>query len=173
MTSPEPTHLDPDLAGTWTLDPARTSVDIRTKAMWVLPVKGTARAVRGSGTVDADGTVTGNLVLDATSVDTGNKRRDAHLQSSDFLEAATYPTITFAVHGARPSGEGKVALDGSLTMRGQTRPVSLLATVARAGDALTLWTEAGVDRSDWGMRWAKLGTAVQNAVTIRAHFDRA
>lgn len=173
MTSSEQTHLDPELAGAWTLDPARTSVTIHTKAMWLLPVKGTARALEGGGTVAADGSVTGTLVIDAASIDTHNKKRDAHLRTADFFEVANHPTITFTATGARPSSSGKVALDGTLTMHGQTRPLTLLAEVAVTGDSVTVTADADIDRNDWGVSWAKMGAGLKNQVAISAHFDRA
>src|SRR5262249_23655731 len=65
-----------DLTGTWALDPRRTTVEFQTKHTWALNVSGTLRATEGSGIVD-DGQVTGRLVVDAGSIDTKNKVRDA------------------------------------------------------------------------------------------------
>jgi len=62
---------DSALAGTWTLDPARSSVELRSKSMWGLaPVKGSFREVAGTGTVSPDGQVSGTVTVAAASVDT-------------------------------------------------------------------------------------------------------
>jgi polyisoprenoid-binding protein YceI len=77
--------------GTWALDPERTSVTFRTKAMWVLPVKGTAKALAGDAEVTPGGAVTGTLVIDTASFDTENTKRDDHLRSEHFLESPSTP----------------------------------------------------------------------------------
>ncbi len=85
MTSPNQTATDLSaFAGTWTLDPAHTSVVFFTKAMWVFNVRGTFKALEGTGSVGTDGSVSGSILVDA-SVDTKQKRRDKHLRTADFL----------------------------------------------------------------------------------------
>jgi polyisoprenoid-binding protein YceI len=59
-----------------------------------------------------------------TSVDTASATRDEHLRSADFLEVATYPTMSYRSAGVRPDGDGFV-MDGELTLKGITRPVPL------------------------------------------------
>src|SRR6202034_3409129 len=64
-------------AGAWVLDPSATTIELQTKAMWGLAkVKGSFTAVDGAGTVTADGGVSGTLVIDASSVNTSNSKRD-------------------------------------------------------------------------------------------------
>ncbi len=58
-------------SGTWVLDPEKTTVTFRTKAMWVLPVKGTAKALSGDAQISPDGAVKGTLIIDAA----GGRRR--------------------------------------------------------------------------------------------------
>jgi polyisoprenoid-binding protein YceI len=84
-----------DFVGKWMLDPDRTSIVFHTKAMWVFPAKGTARAIEGVGTMGTDGGLSGSLVVDAASIDTKNRKRDAHLRTADFFEVETFPTINF------------------------------------------------------------------------------
>ncbi|HEY3843242.1 MAG TPA: YceI family protein [Acidimicrobiales bacterium] len=173
MTSPDQTVTDlPALAGTWTLDAARTSVVFLTKAMWVLNVRGTFKALEGSGTVGADGSVSGTLVIDAASVDTKQKKRDTHLRTADFFEVDAHPTITFAVTSSYPKGAGKVELAGDLTIRGTTRPVTVLADVDVTGSSATVSAELDVDRSAWGLTWGKLGAALTNHLEITARFTK-
>jgi len=173
MTSPNEAAADlSPLTGSWSLDPTHTSIVFHTKALWVLDVRGAFKAIEGSGTVGADGSVSGSMVIDATSVDTKKKKRDDHLRTADFFEVNAHPTITFSLADAHPKGAGTVELSGSLTIRGATRPVTLLAHVNSADDAATVSTEFDIDRSEWGLTWAKMGAALKNHVVINARFTK-
>lgn len=58
----------------------------------------------GEGTVNADGTVSGHLVIDATSLTTKNRKRDEHLRSADFFDVEHHPTVTISLPtGSVPS----------------------------------------------------------------------
>ncbi|WP_405913796.1 YceI family protein [Streptomyces sp. NBC_00963] len=171
----DPTPLDPaGLAGAWSLDPARTSITIRTKAMWLLPVKGTAKAVEGGGTVGPDGSVSGTLVVDAASIDTGTAKRDQHLRDADFFEVAKYPTITYEATTGTVSASGRVELTGTLTLHGRTQQLALVGRVTAADDdGATVVVEAEVDRSQWGMTFSKMGAGLRNHLVISARFTKA
>jgi polyisoprenoid-binding protein YceI len=176
MTEPDPNPTLPEpLAGTagkWLLDPAGSTIELRTKAMWGLAkVRGRINALEGSGVVGEDGTVSGTIVFDAMSIDTKNKKRDTHLRSSDFFEAEKYPTFTYAATGASPTGDGKLKVTGSLTIRDQSLPLDLLVTATRpAPGRATLTAEAEIDRRQWGMTWDKMGAGVINQVVVVAQF---
>lgn len=175
MSTNSPTIDDlSQLSGTWTLDPEKTTIDFRTKAMWILPVKGTAQAVSGEAQITVDGDTKGSLIIDAGSFDTKNKKRDDHLRSADFFEVIKYPTISFVTNCVRPIGSGRLEIKGELTARGRTQPLTLNAEISDTGDnSATVATEFEIDRSLFGMSWAKMGAGLKNQVTIRAHFDRA
>jgi polyisoprenoid-binding protein YceI len=159
--------------GTWTLDPARTTIEFHTKAVWVLPVTGTARALEGSGTVAPDGTLTGSLVVDAASIDTKNTKRDAHLRTADFFDVANHPALTFAVTSGRVTAPGEVELRGDLIIHGQSRPFTVPGRLASTGTDATVTTEVHIDRSEFGLHWTKLGAGLHNRVVVSAHFDKA
>jgi polyisoprenoid-binding protein YceI len=175
MTSP--TRNPPELAsfvGTWTLDPDRTSIAFRTKALWMFPVKGTAKATEGSGTVNGDGSLSGTLVVDAASISTGLKKRDAHLQTNDFFDVATFPTLTFEATGGRPTGAGTFELTGTLTVHGESRPVTLSVDVGTTGtDVVTLATEVEIDRSEWGLTLTPFGAGLKNRVVVSATYRKS
>ena len=175
MTS-EPAQSDEvaDFSGTWKIDPAGTTIEFHTKAMWVFPVKGRFRPVSGEGTVNPDGTVTGSLTIDAASIDTNNRRRDDHLRSADFFEAEAHPSFTFEVSGVALSGPGRATLDGSLTIKGATQPLQVPVAFNRTGDAVDVEAEvADLDRRSWGLTWAKMGAGVHNRLVVHARFVRA
>ena len=174
MSDPTPTTAAPGgLTGSWVLDPAKTTVVFHTKAMWVLNVLGTARAISGDATVGTDNAVTGTLVIDAASIDTKVKKRDAHLRTADFFEIDKYPTIVFDATSATPTADGQWEISGTLTVHGQTNPLSLKADVIAAGSALTVTAVADVDRTRWGLNWRKMGAGVQNHVEITAVYRKA
>lgn len=160
--------------GSWVLDPARTSIEFHTKTMWILNVKGTFKAAEGSATVTDTGAVTGTLVVDAASIDTKNKRRDQHLRSADFFETDSHPTLTFTATGAQPSADGHFAVQGELTIHGQTRPLELQASAVPESDGSVLVsTEVPIKRSEWGLTWAKMGTGLDNRVVVKARYTRS
>jgi polyisoprenoid-binding protein YceI len=160
-------------AGSWVIDPHRTTVEFRTKAMWVLPVKGRANVIAGGGTVGPDGSLTGTLIVDAASIDTKNKKRDDHLRTADFFEVSKYPTITFEATRGRLEGSGKIELEGTLTVHGQSKPLSLSAEVSMSGDSASVTTEVDIDRSSWGISLTPFGAGLKNRVAINAYFDRS
>src|SRR6516225_6440170 len=74
--------------GQWELDPAASTVEFRVKHFWgAITVHGRFHKLSGSGTVDEDGTIAGQLRIDTNSLSTNNKQRDKHLLSSDFFDA--------------------------------------------------------------------------------------
>lgn len=162
-----------NLTGTWRLDPGRTTIGFRTKALWVLNVTGTLRAAEGSAAADPSGQVTGRLVIDASSVDTKNATRDRHLRGADFLDAGRHPVMIFDVTGARLGAPEPGTVTGALTICGVTRPAEFQATLRADGDAAVIVdARADIDRSQWGVSWARMGAGLQNQVTVKATFVR-
>ena len=68
-----------------------------------------------------------DVVIDVKSVDTGSILNE-HIQGEDFFDTAKYPTATFKSTGVRFEGDKPVAVDGNLTLKGVTRPVTLKLT---------------------------------------------
>src|SRR5579859_2142153 len=128
MTTPAAARSDQlatgPLAGEWTLDPARSTVTLRTKSIWgLVPVKGVFHEIEGGGMVSPAGEVTGRIALKTGALDTNNTKRDTHLRSDDFFLSEKYPQITFTLDKIVPAGDG-VTVSGSLTVRDQSRPIS-------------------------------------------------
>lgn len=160
-----------DYTGTWNLNAAATSIEFQTKAMWIVKVKGTLKALDGTGTVGADGTVQGKLVIDAASIDTRIKRRDTHLRTADFLHTDQHPTIDFEATSGRLLDSGQAELSGLLTVRGQTRPVIVVGNLDGDETSLTLTAEINdLDRREWGVTQAAIGPCAHNRIIVRARF---
>jgi polyisoprenoid-binding protein YceI len=160
----------PSLVGTWSLNRERTSVSFRTRAAWIIRAKGTLQATEGRVDVDADGRVTGEIVMDPASIDTKIKKRDDHLRSADFFDVANHPTITFTVTEVRAALSGDLEVVGNVAVQGRSTSVTLLAEVGSMGESATLSTEVAVTKSILGMKRAAM---TRSWVTVNAHFDRA
>ena len=73
------------------------------------------------------------VTIEAASVFTNDEARDGHLRSPDFLSAEAHPDITFVMTGATPESETTGTITGDLTIRGETRPVTLDVTLNKIG----------------------------------------
>jgi len=108
-----------------------------------------------------------DVTIDAGRFSTGQRQRDAHLSSADFLDVANHPTIEFHSEKVLVDGATSFRALGDLTIRGVTRPATL--NVTYLGEWLTPWWEDGVDlgprlragfeartkinRHDFGVSW--------------------
>ena len=126
---------------------------------------------RVSGTfTDWKGTVSGDpaawtggsteIVIQTTSIDTRLEKRDNHLRSVDFFDAATYPQITFKSTSVVVTGEA-VTLKGDLTIRGVTKPVVLTGEyLGTAGEGVRqrvgFHVTGKINRVDFGVAWNKV-----------------
>jgi polyisoprenoid-binding protein YceI len=165
-------------AANWELDPGHTSVQFSVRHLMVSNVRGEFGKVSGTVKVD-DADVSKSTItatIDVASITTRNEKRDEHLRSPDFFDAAKYPTITFKSTKAEKTATGW-KLTGDLTMHGVTKPVTLDVEGptpeikdpwgnARAGAQAT----AKIDRQDFGISWNKAldagGVTVGNEVSI-------
>lgn len=91
----------------------------------------THRFDKTSGTVTLDrkaktGSV--DVVIDATSVNTGHALFNEHIQAADFFDTRAYPIITFKSTGMEFKGDQPASVTGNLTIKGVTRPVTLTIT---------------------------------------------
>jgi polyisoprenoid-binding protein YceI len=168
---------DGKLAGAWTLDGTRSSVGLSSKSVWnLIKVNGRFTQVTGAADISAAGEATGTITVAAASVDTGNKKRDDHLRSADFFDAAKYPDISASVTSVTLAGDGESAtFSGTLTVRDQTRPVTISGKVSAPGaDEIALDAELPVNRGDYGMSFNQLNMmSLHNVITIHAVFARA
>ena len=176
LTSPAVEELlrEGTLAGSWTLDPARSEVRLKTRHTWgLLPLTAVFSQVTGSGTVTAAGEASGVITVGAASLDTRNKRRDEHLRSAAFFDVANHPDLTYTVDSVRPAADG-ARVEGRLTVRDQTRPAPFDAAVTTDGNEVTLDGELQVNRGDFGLTWNFTGIAsMHNTIVIHAVFPRA
>ena len=111
-------------AGTWTIDPTHSEVGFSIRHIMISKVKGTfekfdATFVTGENPLDSSVTASAQVV----SINTNQADRDGHLRTGDFFDAETYPTIGFVSTGVRQV-KGDFLIDGNLTIKGVTKPVT-------------------------------------------------
>ncbi len=141
------------------LDPGASSVTFSHKTIWgLVTVRGVFTEVTGTAEIAADGSAHGQLEIAAASVDTKHTKRDEHLRSADFFDAAAHPKITVDVAQAATTDGSSVQASGTLTVAGRSRPLTLTPTITEASDeAVTLTADAEIDRADFGITWNQLG----------------
>jgi polyisoprenoid-binding protein YceI len=91
-----------------------------------------------------------DVAVDLASVKTGDGDRDGALPGSDFFDVAKYPQAHFVTTGFHQQG-AQVIADGNLTLRGVTKPVSLVVTFKPQGSGATLDVTGTVKRLDFGV----------------------
>jgi polyisoprenoid-binding protein YceI len=138
-----------------TLDPAGSRVEF-TLGATLHTVRGTFKLKSGTIRFDpATGAAEGEVIVDAASGVTGNGSRDGKMHR-EVLESERYPDIVFApsrVSGhLKPEGESKLQVEGTLTLHGSPKPVTLDAVVQITGDRMTALTRLVVPYVQWGLK---------------------
>ncbi|MFJ9543141.1 YceI family protein [Streptomyces sp. NPDC101225] len=119
------TELPPP--GTWTIDPAHSSVGAVARHLGISSVHGRFTDFAGRIEIAPDEVEKSRVeaVVRATTIDTGNGMRDGHLRSPDFLDTERYPEITYRSTGLTAAGADRWTVHGELTLHGVVRPVDL------------------------------------------------
>jgi polyisoprenoid-binding protein YceI len=157
----------------WQLDPSGSSVTFRHKTMWgMATVRGAFSGLSGTGEIHPDGSASGRLVIDGTSLDTKQGQRDKHLRSTDFFNTDAHPQIVAEIGPVTRQGQASASVAGTLTVAGVTRPIRLAAAITEeTAEALTLTAETELDRADFGMSWNRIGMLTGKAtVSVVARF---
>jgi polyisoprenoid-binding protein YceI len=163
-------------AGTWQLDPVHSSVGFSVKHMLVANFRG------GFGTFDVtlDETALRGTV-DVVSVDVSEPNLNDHLLAPDFFDAERHPQLSFRSTAIRAEGE-TLDIDGELTIKGVTKPVTITGTSHGpathpfdGSERLGLELETVIDRTAFGLDWnapmPSGGFAVGNDVKLKAELE--
>ncbi len=164
----------------WQIDSSHSSVTAAVKHMMLSTVRGAFSGASGVIEFDPAKPETGaiELRIPAASVNTGDAKRDGHLRSADFLDAETYPEIVFKSTKVTPAGKAEFVVDGTLTIRGTTKPVSVnvellgIAADARTGQRAGFEATFSFDRTEWGLTWnmpIPSGLLVGEKISIEAN----
>jgi polyisoprenoid-binding protein YceI len=146
---------------TWHFDTSHTEAGFAVRHLMISTVKGHFHGVTGSVTTEDDDFTTAkvDLTIDATTVNTRDIARDAHLRSADFFDVERFPALTFKSRTVKRSGKDRYTVTGELSIRGVTREVSL--DVDAHGLVKDPWgnEKAGfsatgqINRKDFGLVW--------------------
>lgn len=185
MTTTE-TTTTPELTGSWNVDPVHSELAFKVRHMGVGKAGGTLPLKEATLTFGAQGIVDGSVVVvaDAANLETKNDQRNGHVKSDDFLDVENHPTINFRSTGVREFNGETFDLDGELTVRGTTKPITLKAEFLGAiidatGTPRTGFAATGtLNRKEFGVKFSPM-FGVSNAVvsdkvelTIEAEFIR-
>ncbi|TFE54548.1 polyisoprenoid-binding protein [Streptomyces sp. ICN441] len=126
------------LIGVWQIDTAHSEVSFTVRHL-MARVRGNFSSFDGTVTVGDDPARSSvRAEIDTTSIDTRNAERDKHLRSADYFDSDEHPTALFESAAVQEQEHGRYSVEGLLTIRGETRPVTL--------DLELL----GVDSDPWG-----------------------
>jgi polyisoprenoid-binding protein YceI len=152
----------------WQIDPAHSAAHFSVRHLMISNVRGEFTKLSGSALIypadPAKSTV--EITIEAASINTREAKRDEHLRSADFFDAANHPALTFRSKRVEALGLENFKLTGDLTIRGVTKEVTFdvegpTASVKdpwgniRAGVAAS----AKINRKDFGLVWNALTEA--------------
>ena len=113
-------------APTYSVDGVHSGVIFSVRHSGVSNFHGRFNKLDGSFTFDPSDPTSGSFTAEipVASVDTGNEKRDQHLQAADFFNARQFPVVSFESRSVSATGEeGVYTLAGDLTLHGVTKPI--------------------------------------------------
>jgi polyisoprenoid-binding protein YceI len=157
--------------GSWVIDPSRAVVAFSGRTSFVAPtIRARFPVVTGSVEVGPEHSV--RVEVDVTSMTTGNRAYDEIISAFDPFDVARHPMAVYRSTAVAWTPEGAV-IDGSLTLRGVTRTVSLTATydVGRSGDRMLVRAGGSIDRNAFGIRFDVPGVGKLVPRVMRLEID--
>jgi polyisoprenoid-binding protein YceI len=158
-TTPQATQTAP-APGTYELDQSHSQVSFSARHLMVTKVRGRFPVTAGKLVIADDPQQSSvEASIDVSSVDSGDPKRDEHLRSPDFFHVERFPTVTFRSTKVEDHGDGEFTLEGDLTVKDTTRPVTLKGEYL--GSQASPWgdtrigfsAEVEVSRKEWGLEW--------------------
>ena len=161
----------------WQIDATHSAANFSVRHLMVSTVRGQLGKI--AGTVEYDGkdvrSIKADVSIDVNGITTQEPKRDAHLRSGDFFDAANHPHVQFKSTRVEPGAEGAFKLIGDLTIRGTTKEVVLdaqpLSPVVKGNRGLVTGTTATtrIKRLEYGLKYnamVEAGPVVGDEVTI-------
>ena len=148
----------------WKIDPTHSHVSFAVRVLSVSTTRGRFHALRGHLHIDEQNPANSwvEAEVEAASIDTHIKLRDAHLRSAAFFDVKQYPTISFTSTNVEHVGGQNYQVTGNLSMHGVTKPITF--DVAYRGQSTLMGARTGltakatINRNDFGVGQ---GAAVQ------------
>lgn len=150
------------MSTTWKIDQSHSDVNFKVKHLMISTVTGKFESYDGTVEQPNPDSFEGSAIsftADVKSISTGVADRDNHLRSNDFFNAEEFPTMKFEASSFEKTSDDEYVLNGNLTIRDNTKPVSLRATFN--GITSDMWggTRAGfeisgtIKRKEFGLLW--------------------
>ncbi len=146
--------------GTFAIDASHSTVQFVARHMMVSKVRGSFDDYSGTITIAEDPLQSSvEVALEAASVNTRDETRDGHLKSADFFDAENHPQITFRSTGVRQVQGSTFEVDGELTIRGVSKPLTLEVELEGLGqdpwgnERIGFSTQVELDREEFGLTW--------------------
>ncbi len=142
-------------------DTAHSHIAFTVRHMVFAKVRGEFTSWRGTIAIDDTDVSKSSLSVwvAVSSIDTHEAKRDAHLKSADFFDVDNHPEMTFKSTAIKALGQGKLEIQGDLTIRGTTRSVTLGAEELGRGkdpwgnQRVGFSARAQIERSEFGLKW--------------------
>lgn len=145
---------------TYTIDPAHSEIVFKVRHLVISTVSGNFSKFDATMTSEkedfSDAKV--NFEADVNSISTNNEQRDGHLKADDFFDVAKYPALNFKSTSIKKKSDTEFILDGDLTIRDVTKPISL--DVVYNGSAnfygqnkYGFEITGKINRKDFGLKW--------------------
>lgn len=148
-------------SGSWSVDPAHSTVEFRVKHLVIKTVTGRFRDFEGAIVAGGAPGVSGSI--DVASLETLHEELDEHLRSPDFFDVERFPEISFHAGGMQFNGaDRQFALSGELTIKDVTRPITLDGELGGAvlgadgRERIALALRGQLARSDYGLVWNRV-----------------
>ena len=164
----------------WIIDTAHSKIGFEISHLVIATVEG--KFTQFSGDIFFDASDKGNAKsslkiktsIDASTIDTGNEKRDQHLKSGDFFDVKKFPKVTFVSTRVASKDNRNLKIEGDLTMAGVTKKVTLDTTYLGAVEAydvkrIAFKATTTIKREDFGLKWndvVEAGPVVGSEVTI-------
>jgi polyisoprenoid-binding protein YceI len=147
---------------TWNIDPVHSTAQFKVKHMMISNVKGEFTSINGTLSLNEEDIAKSfvEATIDATTINTREPQRDAHLKSADFFDVEKFPTLSFKSSRVSRAGDGELSVEGDLTIHGVTRRVvfevegpSLPAKDPWGNTRIGLSATTKINRKDFGLTW--------------------
>jgi polyisoprenoid-binding protein YceI len=156
------TLTTPQTSTTWTLDAVHSVAEFKVKHMMISNVKGQFTGITGVLTLDENEIARSRVeaTIDASTINTREAQRDAHLRSADFFDVEQFPTLSFRSTQVKRTGDDELAVTGDLTIHGVTRQVTFQVEGPTAAGKdpwgntrIGLSATTKINRKDFGLTW--------------------
>jgi polyisoprenoid-binding protein YceI len=160
------------LAGRWTVDTQASHAEFVARTLGgLVKTPGRFRSLSGDLVAD-DFHAAGGLVIDAASIDTGNRMRDRHLRSREFFDVKRHPEVRYEVLSISSHHRGNTIIEGALIVADTRTPLTLDLTLKTPMvGVVELGCHIEVDRVALGIRGARAmvprAVEVDVAITLR------